>query len=72
MTVGWSDTRFDMAMKTIGITTGLARPGSIICYRMINELIAGRLDGDGLHSAKQLVMAQTASACGVGRVGTHA
>lgn len=45
-------------MKTIGIISGVAWPSSIIYYRKINELIAARLGGNGLHSAK-LVMAQT-------------
>jgi aspartate racemase len=43
-------------MKTIGIISGVAWPSSIVYYRKINELVAGRLGG--LHSAK-LVMAQT-------------
>jgi aspartate racemase len=45
-------------MKTIGIIGGVAWPSSIVYYQKINELIAARLGGNGLHSAK-LVMAQT-------------
>jgi len=45
-------------MKTIGIIGGVAWPSSMVYYKRINELVAERLGGDGLHSAK-LVMAQT-------------
>lgn len=45
-------------MKTIGIISGLAWPSSIVYYQKINELVAARLGGNGLHSAR-LVMAQT-------------
>lgn len=45
-------------MKTIGIISGVAWPSSIVYYKKINELVAARLGGGGLHSAK-LVMAQT-------------
>ena len=45
-------------MKTIGIVGGIAWPSSIVCYRIINELVAQRLGDGGLHSAN-LVLAQT-------------
>ena len=45
-------------MKTIGIVGGLAWPSTIVYYRTINELVAKRLGGSGLHSAS-LVLAQT-------------
>jgi aspartate racemase len=45
-------------MKTIGIVGGLAWPSSIVYYQVINDLIAKRLGGNGLHCAK-LVLAQT-------------
>ena len=45
-------------MKTVGIISGVAWPSSIVDYQKINELVAARLGGNGLHSAK-LVMAQT-------------
>lgn len=45
-------------MKTIGIIGGLAWPSTISFYRTINEEIAKRLGGNGLHSAK-LIIAQT-------------
>ena len=45
-------------MQTIGIVGGLAWPSTIVYYRTINELVARRLGGDGLHCAK-LVLAQT-------------
>jgi aspartate racemase len=45
-------------MKTIGIVGGIAWPSTIVYYRTINELVARRLAGTGLHSAK-LVLAQT-------------
>ena len=44
-------------MKTIGIVGGIAWPSTIVYYRAINELVARRLDGTGLHSAR-LVLAQ--------------
>lgn len=45
-------------MKTIGVVGGIAWPSSIVYYRIINELTARRLGGDGLHCAR-LVLAQT-------------
>jgi aspartate racemase len=45
-------------MKTIGIVGGIAWPSTITYYKNINELVAKRLGGSGLHSAK-LVLAQT-------------
>lgn len=45
-------------MKTIGIIGGVAWPSSLVYYRIINEEIARRLGGNGLHCAK-LVLAQT-------------
>lgn len=45
-------------MKTIGMIGGLAWPSTITFYRLINEEIAKRLGGNGLHSAK-LIIAQT-------------
>jgi len=45
-------------VKTIGIVGGVAWPSTIVYYRTINELVAERLGGGGLHSAK-LVLAQT-------------
>lgn len=39
-------------MKTIGIVGGLAWPSTITYYKLINEEIAKRLGGDGLHCAK--------------------
>jgi aspartate racemase len=45
-------------MKTIGIVGGIAWPSTIVYYRTINELVAERLGGTGLHSAR-LVLAQT-------------
>lgn len=45
-------------MKTIGIGGGVAWPSSITYYRVINELVAGRLGDGGLHCAS-LVLAQT-------------
>jgi aspartate racemase len=45
-------------MKTIGIVGGVAWPSTIVYYRAINELVARRLGGTGLHCAK-LVLAQT-------------
>jgi aspartate racemase len=45
-------------MKTIGIVGGVAWPSTIVYYRTINELVARRLGGTGLHCAK-LVLAQT-------------
>jgi aspartate racemase len=45
-------------MKTIGIVGGLAWPSSLVYYRIINEEVARRLGGNGLHCAK-LVLAQT-------------
>lgn len=45
-------------MKTIGIIGGVAWPSSIVYYQIINQLIADRLGGNGLHCAK-LVLAQT-------------
>ena len=45
-------------MKTIGIVGGIAWPSSVVYYTTINELIAKRLAGNGLHCAR-LVMAQT-------------
>jgi aspartate racemase len=45
-------------MKTIGIVGGVGWPSTIVYYRTINELVASRLGGSGLHSAK-LVLAQT-------------
>jgi aspartate racemase len=45
-------------VKTIGIVGGVAWPSTIVYYRTINELVARRLGGTGLHSAK-LVLAQT-------------
>ena len=45
-------------MKTIGIVGGVAWPSSLVYYRLINEEIARRLGGNGLHCAK-LVLAQT-------------
>src|SRR5262245_33278522 len=45
-------------VKTIGIVGGLAWPSTIVYYRTINELVAERLGGSGLHSA-HLVLAQT-------------
>jgi aspartate racemase len=45
-------------VKTIGIVGGLAWPSTIVYYRTINELVAQRLGGSGLHSAR-LVLAQT-------------
>lgn len=45
-------------MKTIGIVGGIAWPSTIIYYKTINELVAKRLGGGGLHSAK-LVLVQT-------------
>jgi aspartate racemase len=45
-------------MKTIGIVGGIAWPGSIVYYRIINELTAQRMGDSGMHSAK-LVMSQT-------------
>jgi aspartate racemase len=42
-------------MKTIG---GIAWPSTIVYFRTINELVAERLDGGGLHSA-DIVLAQT-------------
>jgi aspartate racemase len=45
-------------MKTIGIVGGLAWPSSLVYYRIINEEVARRLGGNGLHCAR-LVLAQT-------------
>jgi aspartate racemase len=45
-------------MKTIGIVGGIAWPSTIVYYRAINQLVARRRGGTGLHSAK-LVLAQT-------------
>ena len=45
-------------MKTIGIVGGVAWPSTIVYYRAINELVAQRLGGAGLHCAK-IVLAQT-------------
>ncbi|MGL4961697.1 MAG: aspartate/glutamate racemase family protein [Inquilinus sp.] len=45
-------------MKTIGIVGGVAWPSSLVYYRIINEEVARRLGGNGLHCAK-LVLAQT-------------
>jgi len=45
-------------VKTIGIVGGLAWPSTIVYYRTINQLVAQRLGGSGLHSAR-LVLAQT-------------
>jgi aspartate racemase len=45
-------------MKTIGIVGGVAWPSTIVYYRAINELVARRAGGSGLHSAK-IVLAQT-------------
>lgn len=45
-------------MKTIGIVGGVAWPSSLMYYRIINEEVARRLGGNGLHCAK-LVLAQT-------------
>jgi aspartate racemase len=45
-------------MKTIGIVGGVAWPSTIVYYRTINELVARRLGGTGLHCAR-LVLAQT-------------
>jgi aspartate racemase len=45
-------------VRTIGIVGGIAWPGSIVYYRIINELIAQRRGDSALHSAK-LVLAQT-------------
>lgn len=45
-------------MKTIGIVGGVAWPSSMVYYRLINEEIAKRMGGNGLHCAK-LVLAQT-------------
>lgn len=45
-------------MKTIGIIGGIAWPSTIVYYRTINEEVARRLGGNGLHCAK-LVLAQT-------------
>lgn len=45
-------------MKTIGIIGGVAWPSTIVYYRTINEEVARRLGGNGLHCAK-LVLAQT-------------
>lgn len=45
-------------MKTIGVVGGVAWPSTIVYYRTINELVAQRLGGDGLHCAR-LVLAQT-------------
>jgi aspartate racemase len=45
-------------LKTIGIVGGVAWPSSIVYYRVINELVAKRLGGEGRHCAK-LVLAQT-------------
>jgi aspartate racemase len=47
-----------VTVKTIGIVGGVAWPSTIVYYRLINELIAERLGGSGLHSAR-LVLAQT-------------
>jgi len=45
-------------LKTIGIVGGVAWPSTIVYYRVINELVAQRLGGPGLHCAK-IVLAQT-------------
>jgi aspartate racemase len=45
-------------LKTIGLVGGIAWPSTIIYYRAINEIIAKRLGGQGLHCAK-MVLAQT-------------
>lgn len=45
-------------MKTIGIVGGVAWPSSLVYYRIINEEVARRMGGNGLHCAK-LVLAQT-------------
>ena len=45
-------------MKTIGIVGGIAWPSTIVYYRTINELVARRRGGTGLHCAR-LVLAQT-------------
>ena len=45
-------------MKTIGIVGGVAWPSTMIYYQAINEGVAKRLGGNGLHCAK-LVLAQT-------------
>lgn len=45
-------------MKTIGVVGGVAWPSTIVYYRAINELVAQRLGGAGLHCAK-IVLAQT-------------
>ncbi|MCI2419288.1 amino acid racemase [Saccharopolyspora sp. K220] len=45
-------------MRTIGVVGGIAWPGSIVYYRIINELIAQRMTNTAPHSAK-LVLAQT-------------
>jgi aspartate racemase len=45
-------------MKTVGIVGGIARPSSLVYYRTINELVAKRMNGGGLHSAK-LILVQT-------------
>jgi aspartate racemase len=45
-------------MKTMGVVGGVAWPSTIVYYRTINELVAQRLGGGGLHCAR-LVLAQT-------------
>ena len=45
-------------MNTIGVVGGVAWPSTIVYYRTINELVAQRLGGGGLHCAR-LVLAQT-------------
>jgi len=45
-------------VKTIGIVGGVAWPSSLVYYRIINEEVARRLGGNGLHCAR-LVLAQT-------------
>jgi len=45
-------------MKTIGIVGGLAWPSTVVYYQVINELVAKRCGGSGLHCAR-LVLAQT-------------
>ena len=45
-------------MKTIGIVGGMGWPSTIAYYRTINELVALRMGGSGLHSAR-LILVQT-------------
>ena len=58
MSRGWSGVGEDEGVKTIGIVGGIAWPSTIVYYRTINDLVAQRLGGSGLHSAR-LVLAQT-------------